>query len=1340
MSYTKKKKNILFTCFSVLFATCFSCGVLLCEGNEVFQAKAEIGGTLSVSDDFQTGDLSESNAYAYDGVVTDKGGHFTYGLIPAKTWGASVEACNGYITYTLSADEGYCLDEVTLDFTAVFGHGCAQTYFDSENVNLNVWVSSDDEDYKKVYNIYDDKPMIQIWGQNAQEQATNREQGTYDISLDLSPYASNTGSVFVKLEMKHKKAPDLYASWTTLDLDRFAINLHNVSLTATQKEVGDIVVSDDFEKGLDGESATLISQSSVYEYSNVINDKTSTFGLVPSTAWGAKIDTNEGYIVYKISAMDGYYINGLTGVLNVGYGHGSYAEQWSHNDIKVSLGYDGKTYNEVYSLRKDTTIVADGETDPKNNAPTEAVKRYTVVLDLTDEMEDASTLYVKITLKIPQLSQVALGNVGTILQKTSFTASQTKIDGISISDDFTSHSVTASDAYEYGNMITHTTGNGAFGLVPADKWAGSVNTDNGYLKYKVSSNGAFVLNNLTFSARVKYELTKPEFDDGSANFIVSYSYDDITYLEAYNHFRTKGIQKTTGNSETATAQTITCSLSEYAKNCETLYIKLDVICPAEGNIMLQKIPTCLLGVEITASQKPADPNRITLTSDFATAGTLAQKGVVESFCVAKDTNGNKDWALIPSATWGGTVSAGEGYVVYKVSAGEEKVFSNMYFEMNYFLKSGANFIISVSADGTKYMDCINLVALRGDKAYTSGVGVYAIDLATFVKNMQQVYVKITMVHPDGQYSLQKLLARLHSVTIKANVKDVASYGDYGFVDGIDGAISDSGNFVVDNGGIRLADGQAEGEIVYQINATQGNVMESLSVDISGQFNDAENLSVYVGANENALTKAYANVGGESLASVDLSDFAYGMQSVFVKVKLTGNALVSGISFFGSEFALNSGSVVYYLNGGYYTGESNPTSFTETDGVITLLAPVQEYKTFAGWYTNATFTGEAVTTIDASVLRAYRLYAKWTEAVYSVQVIIEGDGVVSGAEITQVSAGKALEFTLSANDGSIIYGLNVNGTDVFLTNGTYYKISKASENYVIVAKFLKRATITQDFAVNYSDNPIYGNGWKVGLYDYANLYITDGGHHSLGINNGQGYIVYKFATPNEDTTFTGAILTTTAKLFDNYCLGTNEKVDYYIGYDGADYQLVYKSEFCRKGENNITLMQNITEYIYGKKEFFLKIEVGSNSTNWTLLKDLKIEFNYSSDEEENPVVDSYGISYVLDGGTNANNPTIAKIGETVLLQAPTKEGYVFAGWYLDAEYTTFVTEISADNAQDITLYAKWVKSEIPSAVTDNKPAPTTDSGCNGSIGAGLGVMSILTAFGACLALRSKRKGE
>ena len=69
---------------------------------------------------------------------------------------------------------------------------------------------------------------------------------------------------------------------------------------------------------------------------------------------------------------------------------------------------------------------------------------------------------------------------------------------------------------------------------------------------------------------------------------------------------------------------------------------------------------------------------------------------------------------------------------------------------------------------------------------------------------------------------------------------------------------------------------------------------------------------------------------------------------------------------------------------------------------------------------------------------------------------------------------------------------------------------------------------------------------------------------------------------------------------------------------------------------------------------------------------------------------YTITYVLDGGTNApeNPPSYNVETETITLKAPTKDKYVFKGWYKDGEFTTQVTKIPQGTTGDITLYAKW----------------------------------------------------
>ena len=67
-----------------------------------------------------------------------------------------------------------------------------------------------------------------------------------------------------------------------------------------------------------------------------------------------------------------------------------------------------------------------------------------------------------------------------------------------------------------------------------------------------------------------------------------------------------------------------------------------------------------------------------------------------------------------------------------------------------------------------------------------------------------------------------------------------------------------------------------------------------------------------------------------------------------------------------------------------------------------------------------------------------------------------------------------------------------------------------------------------------------------------------------------------------------------------------------------------------------------------------------------------------------------ITYELDGGSNAEgNPDNYIIGEGVeTLEAASKTGYTFDGWYADKDCTIEMNGISQDKTNPITLYAKF----------------------------------------------------
>ncbi len=76
-----------------------------------------------------------------------------------------------------------------------------------------------------------------------------------------------------------------------------------------------------------------------------------------------------------------------------------------------------------------------------------------------------------------------------------------------------------------------------------------------------------------------------------------------------------------------------------------------------------------------------------------------------------------------------------------------------------------------------------------------------------------------------------------------------------------------------------------------------------------------------------------------------------------------------------------------------------------------------------------------------------------------------------------------------------------------------------------------------------------------------------------------------------------------------------------------------------------------------------------------------------------ILKDYTITYVLDGGTNSiDNKDTYIANEVVILHDPTKEGYIFEGWYGSSNFSTIRLYKVEYSSANIVLYAKFTKIE------------------------------------------------
>lgn len=90
-------------------------------------------------------------------------------------------------------------------------------------------------------------------------------------------------------------------------------------------------------------------------------------------------------------------------------------------------------------------------------------------------------------------------------------------------------------------------------------------------------------------------------------------------------------------------------------------------------------------------------------------------------------------------------------------------------------------------------------------------------------------------------------------------------------------------------------------------------------------------------------------------------------------------------------------------------------------------------------------------------------------------------------------------------------------------------------------------------------------------------------------------------------------------------------------------------------------------------------------------------------------EDYTITYNLNGGiNNAHNPTSYNVeSETILLQSPTKTGYIFVSWV--DQQGNVVTEIRKGTTGDITLTAQWSTNTDTPYKVEHYQQNTTDDG-------------------------------
>lgn len=578
--------------------------------------------------------------------------------------------------------------------------------------------------------------------------------------------------------------------------------------------------------------------------------------------------------------------------------------------------------------------------------------------------------------------------------------------------------ISESHVFDYYNVANDK--ESGYGLVAGETWSDPINAGDGYLIYKIEADDGYLLEGLNFNFTANHGTQGlPEYYGNSkTNIRVSVSDDNVNYDKVYDLGLQRGFP-TTGTMKVH--EDMHKDISEYAEGKEFVYLRFDILQltfaeVAEkhqaviGDVSKQKIYLNKLGVylhevRITATQQINETKEIkTETYDYGTKGSVKSAyNIVEYANLAKDVAGNADWGLVPASAWGGTVTANDAYLVYKLPVYTQYDTQNLYMDITYCLRElhNANFLVSVSKDGVTYEPFYDFKQEHLN-VYCSGYSQKKTKTLCLNEYFAEYsFVKVEIQHDETSVFLQNLGALLNKISFRSYVNEKPTavgvlsedYSVYAINDSAfaEKAFQTAGMQIkqTENGNALANFINQEGYVVYKLQAKEGEPFSCVNVSLQVNFVNSAGLSgesvkLYLSRDgeEYSTFATVQPVDGEQEGSfqISLDKEISGANFFYIKMKIGCPNTTSATSVRSlvvkQTLPEQKYAVSYVLNGGESVGE-NPSEYSQTDG-LTLQKGYREGYYFVGWYADEACM-QRVDRIQAGTQGDITLYAKWAQA-------------------------------------------------------------------------------------------------------------------------------------------------------------------------------------------------------------------------------------------------------------------------------------------------------------------------------------------------------------------------
>ena len=387
--------------------------------------------------------------------------------------------------------------------------------------------------------------------------------------------------------------------------------------------------------------------------------------------------------------------------------------------------------------------------------------------------------------------------------------------------------------------------------------------------------------------------------------------------------------------------------------------------------------------------------------------------------------------------------------------------------------------------------------------------------------------------------------------------------------------------------------------------------------------------------------------------------------------------------------------IEYVLGGGKNSTQNPATYTVEDKIELYAASKTGY-TFVGWFTDPEFTSTVVTEIAKGTSGKITLYAHYIINQYTIS--FESNGGTTVADITQNFSTEVTAPEAPAKNGYEFAGWY---TDSSLNN-KYTFTTMPAENITLYAKWnivTYKIKYNLDGGTNNSSNP---SSYKITSADITLKAPTKSG--------------YDFAGWYSDSLCTQTVTEIASGSFGDVELFAKwTPITYTVTYntpDGATHSNI--SSFTAETDLYTLKDATLKGYTFGgwysDSAYTTPITsiAGGSLGNVTLYAKFTVNtYNVWLDGDEEA---KYTVSFDLNGADGSvAAQTVTPTATLKYPTAPERSGYIFGGWYANADCTGTPYDFTALVTKDITLYAKWIKIENASLITINGNANVTLNG-------------------------------